>query len=114
MHQHHAHLYFGVLATLAGMRRSGNTARHNTLVRKYRLTQWRRTLPIVFFLHFYFIGAFLRMEEVCRLNPIVSCRHQSTPRLHGVISQKALSSFKTYWIEYACTVNYNLKIKTYF
>jgi hypothetical protein len=33
MHQHHAHPSFGLVATLAGMKRSGNTARYNTPVR---------------------------------------------------------------------------------
>jgi hypothetical protein len=33
MHQHHAHPSFEVLATLAGMRRSGNTAGNSTKLR---------------------------------------------------------------------------------
>jgi cytochrome b561 len=33
MNQHHVHPSFGVFATLAGMRRCGNTARHRTPAR---------------------------------------------------------------------------------
>jgi hypothetical protein len=67
-HHHHAHPSFEVLATLGGMKTSGNTARHNTPVR-IELRQQKRFLPIVLFLLLllcvYVCAPFGKLEEAC-------------------------------------------------
>jgi hypothetical protein len=65
MNKQHVHFSFGVLGTLVGMKRSRNTAKHNTPVIIQNLVSRNELYYQYCFFYLNCVGVFWQMERIC-------------------------------------------------